>query len=144
MLTVAAKSSKLVKTSEKSVEDYIGALLKSMGLLNWHTSDKFQKGRPDRYVVGGRHIEFKSLVCKKSIDIMRFFEPEQIIKLDEICRHGDFGFACVRVNTANGAFLILEPWDIFKEFGPLTAAQIEKRFAPYSEAVAVLKRWFHR
>jgi hypothetical protein len=142
MLTVAANSNRVRRTTEKSVEDYIGALLTSMGHLNWHTADKWQKGLPDRYVVGGNHIEFKSLVCKRSIDMLRFFDPAQIVKLDEIDRTNDRAFACAKVETPNGAFLILEEWHQFKTLGVLTAKQIEKRFAPYRQAVAVLRRWF--
>jgi hypothetical protein len=142
LLSVSDHKRAAVKVSEKSVEDYIGALLTSMGHLNWHTADKWQKGRPDRYVVGGSHIEFKSVVCKKSIDLMRFFDPEQIIKLDELDRTNDRAFACAHVSTNNGRYIIFEEWATFRNLGVLTASQIEKRFAPYKQAIAVLKRWF--
>lgn len=148
MLTVAAKSTGARLVKEKSVEDYIGTLLTSMGKMNWHTADKWQKGRPDRYVVGGNHIEFKSVVCTKRVEIIRFFKPEQIIMLDQIVsRSTDRAFACVRVcvpKQYGDDRLIFEPWENFTVFArrSLKIEEIMKRFAPYDNAVAVLKRWF--
>lgn len=106
MLTVSSSSKGPRRVTEKSFEKAFGRALEACGRTNWHMNCR-EAGWPDRYVVGGIWIEFKSLdVFGKDNGT----EKEQRAKMSELERAGDRVFYC----AVSQKRVICAPWHTIK------------------------------
>ncbi len=96
------------KSSEAQFERKIAKLLTEAGCYSYHTSEKHYDGIPDRYVCGGRWIEFKQATVVRSITPMRLFSKGQIRQMDMFTEHGDDCYVCILFQ-----FRDCEPWCVF-------------------------------
>ncbi len=64
-LSVASFPKRRAITSERAFEARIASELKARGVYSRHMADRFS-GLPDRYIAGGRWVEFKSLKSPKA------------------------------------------------------------------------------
>lgn len=137
VLTVKAPRRSKSRISEATFEGKFAKSLKRLGLYNWHTADNFKPGVPDRYVVGGNWIEFKAIpyVGTRQITPTRFFKPAQQNELTRLHEAGDRAWVCILFQPEQGdARVLLCPWVVLRDFGPMKPDEIEELALPCSTA----------
>jgi hypothetical protein len=137
----------LEKTWEKNVGD---ALKSSLGLFNYHVADRFYAGVADRYIIGGNWMEMKVIpyAGNRSIDALRFVEPQQKAFLDRMIRAGDRTFVAILFVTPDlHSNMAIMPWPRFKIFESWTPKMI-CALPIYNNCHAnledALRQWFGR
>ncbi len=78
--------------------------LAKTGQFSYHTAERFYLGIPDRYVAGGRWIEFKRVTWAgvRAVSPIRQFSGPQIRTLDKFTEAGDDCWVAILFQTANG------------------------------------------
>lgn len=112
-LTVRSKLPTRQSTTEARFEKRVASCLAELGLMSYHTSEKYYAGIPDRYVVGGNWIEFKILPCggRRSVSPRSKFKPQQKQYLSKFHENGDRTWACIMFQPKHGeAYIVLVPW----------------------------------
>jgi len=121
------------RSTEAAFEKRFAKALTRLGLLSYHTSEKFISGIPDRYVVGGNWIEFKAIpyTGKRQITPVRFFSASQKLWMNRLGEAGDRVWVCILFQPENGNPLaILCPWVALNDFGPMSPKQISEFGTP--------------
>jgi hypothetical protein len=98
------------------------------GILSYHTTDAVQSGIPDRYVTGGRWIEFKIILYAgtRKLDPLVHFSPAQKIWLDNLTKAGDQCWANILFQKSDGEERFLHmPWHSLRDRGKMTPVDIE-------------------
>jgi hypothetical protein len=83
-------------------------------------------GVPDRYVCGGRWIEFKQAAVVNKISPLRLFSSSQITMLDKLTKYGDECYACILFQFQDSSWCLFIEWTKLKEFGTWDRALIEQ------------------
>lgn len=92
-----------------------------MDQFSYHTAERFYLGIPDRYVAGGRWIEFKRVTWAgaRAVSPIRQFSGPQIKTLDKFTAAGDETWVAVVFQTAGhdlrSCFM---PWAVFRKLKP--------------------------
>lgn len=126
-LIVARFQKKRARTTEAAVEKKLAAYLGKAGIISWHMSCR-EGGWPDRYLVGGRWIEVKSLAY---LGAENGLDPGQIIKLDELSQAGEKCFYFAKVED----HVIFMRWGDFKDAGMLPLNCPRYAYADLCEAI---------
>ncbi len=140
VLSVSAPRRQKNRISEAVFEGKFSKCLKAIGLYNWHTSDQFKPGVPDRYVVGGNWIEFKAIpyTGKRAMTPERFFSPAQKNELTRLHERGDRAWVCILFQPERGdATVLLCPWVVLRDQGQMTRAEIESASMPCGSTEAL-------
>ena len=103
------------KSTEAQFERKIAKHLDALGIFSYHVSEKSHMGIPDRYVAGGRWIEFKQAAVIHSFTPMRLFSPGQIKFMDRFLEAGDTPYVCILFQfTEDEPLCVLMEWGNFK------------------------------
>jgi len=115
MLSVGQFKKKVRRTTEKAFEELFAEVLAEKGIYNRHMSDKFS-GVPDRYVAGGKWIEFKSLEYARGVVTYGAgMSIEQVRVCGEMVAGEEEVWYCALVATNKGQFVIWCPMHIVLE-----------------------------
>ncbi len=101
-------------------------VLKDLGHFSYHTAERFYLGIPDRYVAGGRWIEFKQIkwMGTRSISPIRQFSSGQIRTLDELSGAGDKVWIAIVFQTPDGELRVMfREWRWFRVAKPQWSAK---------------------
>lgn len=105
--------------------------LAGTGQFSYHTAERFYLGIPDRYVAGGRWIEFKQIkwAGTRAVSPIRQFTGPQIITLDKFTAAGDDCWvAIVFQETAGDLRSCFMSWPKFRHTKPQwTPTQVRER-----------------
>jgi hypothetical protein len=105
-------------STESQFEARIAKILDKKKIFNYHVSERLYRGIPDRYVQGGRWIEFKQCTVTQKVTPGRFLSSPQERKLQEFYDAGDLPYVCVlflfRLDPHRA---ILRPWETFQYDG---------------------------
>ena len=96
-------------------------VLTDLGHFSYHTAERFYLGIPDRYVAGGRWIEFKQIkwMGTRSVSPIRQFSSGQIRTLDQLTKAGDTVFVAIVFQTAQGVLRVMfRQWSWFRAAKP--------------------------
>lgn len=105
-------------SSETQFEAKIAKILHKLDIFSYHVSEKMYMGIPDRYVQGGRWIEFKQCAVVKNVTPARFLSGGQERFLNSFLEAGDKPFVCVLFQfRLKPPRAILAPWETFKTDG---------------------------
>lgn len=108
MRRVSDIAPKVTRSTEASFERRFADRLSEMGIYSRHMSDHVP-GLPDRYVVGGVWIEFKSLYRAKSVfTCFEGMSPEQHRTAGDLVKAGDQVFWCALLATNDGKKIAFE------------------------------------
>jgi hypothetical protein len=116
-LAVGASKKQRRRSTEHRFEQRVANCLTEMGIWNYHACPDWSPGIPDRYLQGGRWIEFKSLAYRDSFTWKyRIFPNEQGRKLEELWRAGDKPYVCILLHHDDDEHprLLLQPWPEFR------------------------------
>lgn len=103
------------KSTEAQFERKIAKHLDTLGIFSYHVSEKSYMGIPDRYVCGGRWIEFKQAAVISGVTPMRLFSPGQIKFMDRFLEAGDTPYVCILFQFPDDEPLcVLMEWENFK------------------------------
>jgi len=89
--------------------------------FSYHTAERFYLGIPDRYVAGGRWIEFKRVTWAgaRAVSPIRQFSGPQIKTLDKFTAAGDECWVAIVFQTAGHDLRsCLMPWAWFRNLKP--------------------------
>lgn len=107
------------KSSEAQFERKIAKHIQDLGLHSYHTSERAFMGIPDRYVCGGRWIEFKQIAVVRTCTPMRLLSKSQQSMLTTFTKHGDDCFVCTLFQFQDcEPWCILMNWKEFIQIGP--------------------------
>lgn len=102
-----------------------------MDQFSYHTAERFYLGIPDRYVAGGRWIEFKRVTWAgaRAVSPIRQFSGPQIKTLDKFTAAGDECWVAIVFQTAGhdlrSCFM---PWAVFRKLKTQwTPAEVRER-----------------
>ncbi len=107
--------------TEAKYEKLFARALAKLGQFSYHTAERFYLGIPDRYVAGGRWIEFKRVTWAgvRAVSPIRQFSGPQIRTLDKFTEAGDDCWVAILFQTPDGelrsCFL---PWPRFRTMKP--------------------------
>lgn len=125
--------------TEAQYEAKFAKALHQQGHFSYHTAERFYLGIPDRYVVGGRWIEFKQVkwIGTRPVSPIRQFNPGQIRTLDRLSKAGDDPWVALLFQTPAGdlasCFL---PWAMFRTTKPQwTVKQVGERTRKWENTV---------
>lgn len=134
--------------TEAQYERRFATALSKTGQFSYHTAERFYLGIPDRYVAGGRWIEFKRVTWAgvRAVSPIRQFSGPQIRTLDKFTAAGDDCWVAIVFQTPEGelrsAFM---PWPRFRRIKPQwTPAQVRERSILWSSAMDQLKDQIER
>lgn len=134
--------------TEAKYEKRFATALAKLGQFSYHTAERFYLGIPDRYVAGGRWIEFKRVTWAgvRAVSPIRQFSGPQIRTLDKFTEAGDDCWVAIVFQTPEGmlrsCFL---PWPRFRAMKPQwTPAEVRCRAWPWEGAMDVLKDQIER
>jgi hypothetical protein len=97
--------------SESEFEIKIAKIMGDLGIWSYHVNEKMYQGVPDRYVVGGRWIEFKQCALRYHISPMRLFRQSQRTFLTKFLEVGDKPYACILFQfRSEQRRAVLKPW----------------------------------
>lgn len=103
---------KVRRTTEKSFEDLVATAWLEQGLWSRHMSDKFS-GVPDRYLIGGRWVELKSLdYARGEVPYGSGLSVEQKRVCGELVARGDEVWYMALITTNKGQYVIFHGMDI--------------------------------
>ncbi len=117
-LQVGASKKQRRKQTEYRFEERFGEALTSLGVLNHHACPVWEPGIMDRYVAGGRWIEFKSLAYDRSCMPWNAFSLDQKRKMQEFSDAGEKVWVCVLLcheDDGDDDRILLRPWPEFKK-----------------------------
>lgn len=102
-------------------------ITKVLRLFNYKPSDRFRSGIPDRYIAGGRWIEFKYVhhSLKRNVSTLREFSAVQRTTIEDLIAAGDRVWACIFFDTGNEILVYMAPWYEYKSdasFSPTRVA----------------------
>lgn len=106
---------------EDTVEKDFMWALDQLGLVNRHFYDRFG-GVPDRYIVGGNWLEFKSVAYVKHVNVFNHLEVDQRRHLAMFHNGGDRSFAVVMLCDPDTRRLLICPWPSVERATKVTAA----------------------
>lgn len=118
-LTVRSRLRTPQSTTEARFEKRVADCLEKIGLMSFHTSEKYVAGIPDRYVVGGNWIEFKVYPCGggRRVNAHRLFSEQQKNYLSAFHRNGDRTWVAVMFQPIHSdAYIVIEPWRSFRQY----------------------------
>lgn len=117
--------------TEAKYEKAFAKALAGLGQFSYHTAERFYMGIPDRYVVGGRWIEFKQIKWAgvRAVSPTRQFSGPQIRTLDKFQEAGDETWVAVLFQTPGGSMRsMFLPWPMFRSYKPQwTPVQVRDR-----------------
>lgn len=96
-------------------------VLADQGIFSYHTAERFYLGIPDRYVAGGRWIEFKQIkwMGTRNISPIRQFSSGQIRTLDQLTKAGDKVWIAIVFQTPDGDLRVMfRSWPWFRVAKP--------------------------
>lgn len=128
---------------ELKYDHRIGEKLKKMGIWNYKPSDRFRGGMPDRYLTGGRWIEFKYVHCKHSVSTLREFSAVQRTTIEELIAHGDEVWVGIFFDTPEGLYVFLSPWWDYKENAHFTLEEVFQDCMRWDDIDRELEDIFH-
>lgn len=97
------------RVTEDHIEKQFLWALDELDLKSMHFYDRFG-GVPDRYVIGGNWLEFKSLAYVKHVNAFAHFEADQKRKLATFHNAGDRSFGVVLLCNEYENHLLIAPW----------------------------------
>lgn len=107
--------------TEAQYEKHFAGALLDLGVFSYHTAERFYLGIPDRYVAGGRWIEFKQVkwMGKRVVSPIRQLSSSQINTLDKFTDAGDKCWVAVLFQTPEGdRRSLFMPWQTFRGMKP--------------------------
>lgn len=105
-------------SSETQFENKITKILHKLDIFSYHVSEKRYMGIPDRYVQGGRWIEFKQCAVVKTVTPGRYLSRSQERFINDFYEAGDKPYVCVLFQfRLKPPKAILEPWETFRVEG---------------------------
>jgi len=128
-LEVSKKRKPVPRSTEAAFEKRVAKVLEGVGLMSYHTAERFYKGIPDRYVAGGNWIEFKAVPYSgtRRITPTRFFKPEQKLWLTRFHNAGDRVFVCILFQPENGEpRVLLCPWALLEGEGSMSTERVDR------------------
>ena len=106
------------RSTEWQFEQMIADILTERGYFHYHVTEKIYSGVPDRYICGGRWIEFKRCFVQRTITPLRLIRYTQKKHMDNFSKHGDIPYVCMLFQIQDGtAYAILDEWVKFKKWG---------------------------
>ena len=104
------------KSTEAQFERKIAKHLDTLGIFSYHVSEKSYMGIPDRYVAGGRWIEFKQAAVIHGLTPKRLFSSGQLKFMDTFLDAGDTPYVCILFQFSEGEpVCVLQGWEEFRE-----------------------------
>jgi len=122
------KKKRSIHTDEAAWERKFMKQVTRAGILSYHTTDAMLSGIPDRYLVGGRWIEFKIILWAgtRKLDPLVHFSPAQKMWMDNLVKAGDECWANILFQRADGEerFMMMD-WRELRGFGSMTPVDID-------------------
>jgi len=122
--------------------------LAKLGQFSYHTAERFYLGIPDRYVAGGRWIEFKRVTWAgvRAVSPIRQFSGPQINTLDKFTAAGDDCWVAILFQTPSGSLRsMFMPWPKFRRCKPQwTPCEVRCLALPWEGSVEVLAEQIER
>lgn len=129
--------------TEANYEKVFARALAQLGQFSYHTAERFYLGIPDRYIAGGRWIEFKRVTWAgvRAVSPIRQFSGPQIRTLDKFTEAGDDCWVAIIFQTPDGSLRsCFLPWPMFRKLKPQwTPADVRQRSIEWSGAIGQLK-----
>ncbi len=129
------KKKHTIHTDEAAWERKFMKQVTRAGILSYHTTDSVVCGIPDRYITGGRWIEFKIILYagSRGLDPTTHFSPAQKIWLDKLTAAGDQCWANILFQKSDGEERFMHiKWEYLRDMGKLTPEQISTFTFPLS------------
>lgn len=107
--------------TEAVYEKLFARALAATGQFSYHTAERFYLGIPDRYVAGGRWIEFKQIkwAGTRPVSPIRQFTGPQIKTLDKFTAVGDDCWVAIVFQTTDGELrTCFMSWPRFRNMKP--------------------------
>lgn len=102
-------------SSETQFETKIAKIMHRQNIFSYHVSEKMYMGIPDRYVQGGRWIEFKQCAVKVNVTPARFLSGGQERFMNDFLEAGDKPYVCMLFQfRLKPPRAILQPWETFR------------------------------
>ena len=123
------KKKQTIHTEEAAWERKFMKQATRAGILSYHTTDSVKTGIPDRYVVGGRWIEFKIILFAgtRKLDPLVHFSPAQKNWMDNLVGAGDECWANILFQTSDGEErFFMMPWEMLRDWGKMTPENIHQ------------------
>lgn len=121
------KKKQSIHTDEAAWERKFMKQATRAGILSYHTTDGVQSGIPDRYVTGGRWIEFKIILYTgtRQLNPLVHFSPAQKIWLDNLTEAGDQCWANILFQKSDGEERFMhKEWRDLRYWGKMTPQDI--------------------
>ena len=130
--------------TEANYEKRFARALAKTGQFSYHTAERFYLGIPDRYVAGGRWIEFKRVTWAgvRAVSPIRQFSGPQIRVLDKFEASGDDCWVAIVFQTSEGMLRsCFMPWPVFRKLKPQwTPTEVKAYSIPWDQTVGQLQK----